>query len=164
MRPPRDHAAYQLIFANRSGRWIQRIPAFTPTPLPSPPLPEGISPHLRTSRRGRGGNSGVTSTQGGANKRLPWATFFRPFRAENRLSLGLSPTPSVQQKRCGTRSAQTSEGCHGSSPWLAWCVLYGLQPSRTGGRQRHPPYVRRGLFSPIRGYTITGSFTADRST
>ena len=67
-----------------------------PLPFPSPPLWERVSPNPRTPRRGRGGNSDVHSPQGGALRRLPWATIRGPYRAENWLTVRLSGTPCVQ--------------------------------------------------------------------
>ena len=47
-------------------------------------------------------------TQGGALRRLPWATFPRPFRTKNRLRTRLSD--AVSSTKDGTRSGQLSSG------------------------------------------------------
>ena len=52
--------------------------------------------------QGKGVNSDLASTQGGALTRLPWARIRSPLRAENSLGVRSSDTPMSSKKRYGT--------------------------------------------------------------
>ena len=94
---------------HKSLGWTQRVSDAVPqatinphSPFPLSPAQEGVSPELNTLERGRGANAAITTTQGGALTRWPWATIHRLFKTENWLAVRRSALPCVQQKRYGT--------------------------------------------------------------
>ena len=105
--------------SGHGGYWVrsQGDSQRPPLPFPSPPLWEPILPCRETSTRGRGANRDGTSTQGGALRRLPWATFRCPFRAEKRLSVRLSRAPVSSRTGMGhaqfTKEGNRNEFFHG---------------------------------------------------
>jgi hypothetical protein len=137
---PSPPSSSKLALTPKTIGWTRRVSASVPrvrtnphSPVLSPPLWERASPDLNTTRRGRGVNSDVASTQGGALTHWPWATIRRPFRAENRLGVRLSAVPCVQRKRYGTRSVHRRRG--------AFCRTYSavsqlLLPSRRAKASR----------------------------
>jgi len=115
MLPPHPD---RMILTHKSGRSTQGVSGSAlghrsepPLPFPSPPRWKRVSPDLKTSRRGRGGKREVTCTQGGALRRLPWATVLRPSGAENPLSMGVSVPPVSSGKDMGHDQPDRRGGC-----------------------------------------------------
>src|SRR5512132_1621302 len=79
----------ELVFTHEFRGGTQGVSGLVPgvclNPHSPSPLPRPGSAFHRTENfgRGRGVNSDVTSTQGGALMRLPWATIGDPFRVED---------------------------------------------------------------------------------
>ena len=71
--------------------------------LRQPPLPAlgARFTGLEDLGQGKGVNSDLASTQGGALTRLPWATIRSPLRAENSLGVRSSDTPVSSKKDMG---------------------------------------------------------------
>jgi hypothetical protein len=101
-------APFGPVLTHKSLGWTQRVSAsvnratINPhSPFPLSPAQEGVSPELNTLERGRGANAAITTTQGGALTRWPWATIRRPSGLKTGSLSGVQPSPVSSKKDMG---------------------------------------------------------------